>query len=166
MWEAVFFWLFGGVAVILAFLVIGLRNPIHSAVALVGNLFCVAAIFALLDAHFLAAIQVLVYAGAILVLILFVIMLLNLRPEELGRAKQTATKVVGGALIAWVGVLLITLFLGTEHAGMPSVAENYGTLKSVGRLLFTGYLLPFEVASILLLSAILGAVAIARKKIW
>lgn len=166
MWEALFFWFFGGLAAVLGLLVIVLRNPVHSAVALVGNLFCVAALFALLDAHFLAAIQVLVYAGAILVLILFVIMLLNLRPEELGQAKQTATKIVGSVLLAWVGILLLTLVKGQGGSSMLDVPETYGTLESIGQLLFTSYLLPFEVASVVLLTAILGAVSIARKNIW
>ena len=89
MWESVFFWLFGGLAVFLGFLVISLRNPVHCAVALVCNMFSLAALFAVLDAHFLAALQVLVYAGAIMVLILFVIMLLNLKPEELENVPTT-----------------------------------------------------------------------------
>ena len=166
MWESVFFWLFGGLAVILGVLVIALKNPVHSAVALVCNMFSLAALFALLDAHFLAVLQVLVYAGAIMVLILFVIMLLNLRPEELGRARQTATKVVGGVLITWVAVLMISLFIGTGAKEMASVPGTFGTIETIGRLIFSKFLLPFEVASVLLLAAILGAVGIAKKKIW
>ena len=166
MWESVFFWCFGGLAVILGFLVITLKNPVHCAVALVCNMFCLAALFAVLDAHFLAALQVLVYAGAIMVLILFVIMLLNLKPDELGRAKQTATKAVGGVLVAWVVVLLISLMYGEESAAVSPVPETFGTLETVGRLIFSRFLLSFEVASVLLLAAILGAVGIAKKKIW
>jgi NADH-quinone oxidoreductase subunit J len=165
MWEAVFFWIFGGAAAVLGILVIVLKNPVHCAVALVCNMFSLAALFAVLDAHFLAALQVLVYAGAIMVLILFVIMLLNLKPDELGKARQTATKVVGGALAAWVGVLLITIAKGS-FTDMPLVSADYGTLETVGRLIFSKYLLAFEVASVFLLAAILGAVGIAKKKIW
>ncbi len=168
MWESVFFWIFASAAMVLGVLVIVLKNPVHCAVSLVGNMFCLAALFALLDAHFLAVLQVLVYAGAIMVLILFVIMLLNLKSDELGKAKQTATKVVGGVLVAWVAVLLISLFKegGAGANAMPEVSANYGTLETVGRMIFSKYLLPFEVASILLLAAILGAVGIAKKKIW
>jgi NADH-quinone oxidoreductase subunit J len=164
MWDAVIFWAFGGLTVILAFLVIVLRNPIHSAVALIANLFCVAVLFAQLDAHFLAAIQVLVYAGAILVLFLFVIMLLNLRRSELGTAQQTATKIAGGVLVTWLGFYVISLFVDGAGIAMPEVPAEYGTIESVGNMLFTRFLLPFEVASILLLVAILGAVAIAKRR--
>jgi NADH-quinone oxidoreductase subunit J len=166
MWESVFFWLFGGIAVILGVLVIALKNPVHSAVALVCNMFSLAALFAVLDAHFLAALQVLVYAGAIMVLILFVIMLLNLKPEELGRARQTATKVVGGVLVAWVAVLVISLLFGVEAKEIGPAPSHFGTIETIGRLIFSKFLLPFEVASVLLLAAILGAVGIAKKKIW
>ena len=165
--EALLFWGFGGLAAGLALLVIVMRNPIHCALALIGNLFCVAALFVLLDAHFLAAIQVLVYAGAIMVLFLFVIMLLNLKPDELGSPKQTATKIAGSILLCWVGFKLVVHFLGIRAGdGFTTVGENYGTIESIGRLLFGKYLLPFEVASILLLTAILGAVAIAKKRLW
>jgi NADH-quinone oxidoreductase subunit J len=164
--EAIFFWLFGGLAAILGLLVILFKNPVHSAVALIANLFCIAALFALLDAHFLAAIQVLVYAGAILVLFLFVIMLLNLKPAELGQARQTATKIGGALVLLWVAFKLVIEFVGTTGKGFPEVGKDYGTLETVGGLLFGQYLLPFEVASVLLLAAILGAVAIAKKRIW
>ena len=166
MWESVFFWIFGGMAAVLGILVIVLKNPVHCAVALVGNMFSLAALFVLLDAHFLAALQVLVYAGAIMVLILFVIMLLNLKPDELGKAKQTATKVIGAVLVGLVGILVISLLKGKGAADMPAVSADYGTLETVGRLIFSKYLLSFEVASIVLLAAILGAVGIAKKKIW
>ena len=166
MWEAIFFWICAVVAVGLGFLVIALRNPVHSAVALVGNMFCLAALFALQSAHFLAALQVLVYAGAIMVLILFVIMLLNLRDDELGKPHKTATKVVGGCLVVWAVTLLVSVF-STVNAGPPAVLDSdFGTIEIIGRMMFSTYLLPFEVASILLLAAILGAVSIAKKKIW
>ncbi|MBW1871941.1 MAG: NADH-quinone oxidoreductase subunit J [Deltaproteobacteria bacterium] len=165
--EALLFWGFGGLAAGLAMLVIVMPNPIHCALALIGNIFCVAALFVLLDAHFLAAIQVLVYAGAIMVLFLFVIMLLNLKPDELGSPKQTATKIAGSILVCWVGFKLVVHFLDVRAGdGFIAVTENYGTIESIGRLLFGKYLLPFEVASILLLSSIIGAVAIAKKKLW
>ena len=166
MWEALFFWAFGGLAALLAVGVIALPNPLHGAIALIGNLFCMAALFVLLDAHFLAAIQVLVYAGAILVLFLFVIMLLNLSPKELGKAKYTAAKVAGAGVLLFAAAQLIVHFLRIGPSAMGAAPQGFGTIESVGRLLFTRYLLPFEVASVLLLAAILGAVAIAKKKLW
>jgi len=166
MWESVFFWIFSVVAVALGVLVITFRNPVHSAMALIGNLFCVAALFALLDAHFLAAIQVLVYAEAIMVLFMFVIMLLNLKPDELGPARQNAAKITGGVLLGWIAIRLIMGFTGSGMEGAPEIDQSFGTLESTGRLIFNQYLLPFEVASVLLLAAILGAVSIAKKKLW
>ncbi len=166
MGEAILFWFFGGLTCVLALLVIVMRNPVHSAMALIGNLFCIAALFAMLDAHFLAAIQVLVYAGAILVLFLFVIMLLNLKDHELGNARQTATKIAGAILLCWVAFKLIFRVMPSTTAGFPAVGDDYGTVETVGRFLFGPHLLPFEVASILLLAAILGSVAIAKKKLW
>ena len=166
MWEALFFWMCAIAAVGLGFLVIFFRNPVHSAVALVGNMFTLAALFALLEAHFLAALQVLVYAGAIMVLILFVIMLLNIRDDELGAPKQTATKVVGGVLMVWAVLMLVSIFGAVVPEPAATPASTFGTITAIGRLVFSTYLLPFEVASILLLAAILGAVGIAKKRIW
>ena len=166
MGEALFFWGFAGVAVLLGALVIIYKNPVHSALALIGNLFCVAALFAMLDAHFLAAIQVLVYAGAILVLFLFVIMLLNLQPDELGQSRRTAVKAAGVFLVAWLGLKLVFEFGSMRATGFADVPETYGTLETIGTLLFTTYLLPFEVASILLLAAMLGSVSIAKRRVW
>jgi NADH-quinone oxidoreductase subunit J len=166
MWETLFFWIFGGMAAVLAVLVVGLKNPIHGALALIANLFCVAALFVLLDAHFLAAIQVLVYAGAIMVLFVFVVMLLNLSNKELGLPRYTAAKVAGGGLIIFVALQLLVNFANLGPSAMGEVPPEFGTIESIGRLLFTQYLLPFEVASVILLAAILGAVAIAKKKIW
>ena len=165
MWEALFFWGFGGLAAVMAVLVITMKNPIHSALALIGNMFCLAALFALLDAHFLAAVQVLVYAGAIMVLFMFVIMLLNLKAQELGRARIMLAKVLGLVLLAFVAVRFLAEFKG-EAMALPPVTAEYGTLESVGRLIFGPQILPFEVASVLLLAAIMGAVAIAKKRLW
>jgi len=166
MWETIFFYGFGGLAVLLGLVVIAVRNPVNAAVALIGNLFCVAGLFVLLQAHFLAALQVLLYAGAILVLFLFVIMLLNLKNEELGRARWAYGKVIALVLLGWGALLILEQLLPRDGASaFPGVSAEYGTLESVGRLIFGPYLLPFEVTSVLLLAAILGAVAIAKKKL-
>jgi NADH-quinone oxidoreductase subunit J len=164
--DAFFFFLFGGAASILGLLVISLKNPVHCAVALVANMFSIAALFALQDAHFLAALQVLVYAGAIMVLILFVIMLLNLKDDELGAPRITATKLLGGGAAAAVAFILVTIVSAIKVESVTNLPKDFGTLTSIGRMIFSTYLLPFETASILLLAAILGAVGIAKKKIW
>jgi NADH-quinone oxidoreductase subunit J len=164
--DAFFFFLFGGAALILGLLVVALKNPVHGAVALVANMFSIAALFALQDAHFLAALQVLVYAGAIMVLILFVIMLLNLKDDELGAPRITATKLLGGGAAAVVAFLLVTIISSIKTESVTNLPKDFGTLTSIGRMIFSTYLLPFETASILLLAAILGAVGIAKKKIW
>ena len=162
----IFFYIFGGAAAVLGILVISLRNPVHSAVALVLNMFSIAALFALEDAHFLAALQVLVYAGAVMVLILFVIMLLNLKDEELGAPRISLTKIAGVAAAAVTAFGMVTAISAFKTAAPAAIPEDFGTLASVGRMIFSTYLLPFETASILLLAAVLGAVGIAKKKIW
>ena len=162
----IIFWAFAGLAVLSSLACITRRSPVASALWLVVTLFAVAALFVLLDAQFIAVLQVLVYAGAIMVLFLFVIMLLNL-----GRAGPTDLK---GPLGLGVGVflagLLLVQLLVLRQAGLvlggpvrPSV--GLGMIPSVARPLFTVYLLPFEITSILLLAAIVGAVVLAKRKL-
>jgi NADH-quinone oxidoreductase subunit J len=168
MTEAVLFWGFGGAAVIMGLLVITFRNPVHSAMALIVNLLCVAALFAMLDAHFMAAMQVLVYAGAILVLFLFVIMLLNLKPDELEKPLKylPVGKTLGVLLVGWVIIKLIAQFSGMGGGSFVEVSADYGTIETVGSLIFGRFLLPFEAISVVLLAAVLGSVAIAKRKLW
>jgi NADH-quinone oxidoreductase subunit J len=141
-------------------------NPVYSAMALVGTLFLLAVYFLFLDAHLVAFLQILVYAGAIMVLFLFVIMLLNLQeePREASRG--------GLRWIAWLGggVLILELFLlmrgsPTMTAGREKLPEGFGTVAVLGKSLFTDFLLPFEIASILLLIAIIGAVVLAKREL-
>jgi NADH-quinone oxidoreductase subunit J len=164
--SAVFFWIFGVAALLLGVLVILLPNPVHAAVALVGNLICLAALYALLQAHFLAIVQILLYAGAILVLFVFVIMLLNLKREELGRARVTASKIAGVVLLAGLGWVFFRAAWAIPRYAPPEVGKAFGTVEEVGRLLLERHLLGFEVASVLLLAAILGAVAVAKRRLW
>ncbi len=167
-----FFWIFGGIAVGSALLCITRKNPIASALWLVVTLFCIAALFVLLDAQFLAALQVLVYAGAIMVLFLFVIMLLNL-----GRPGPSDIK---GPLGLGVGVLLgaALLFLlqpmtrttlrsaiTLPPGSILGIQQQQGIVGSVANPLFGTYLVPFEIASVLLLAAIVGAVVLAKRKL-
>jgi NADH-quinone oxidoreductase subunit J len=167
-----FFWIFGVIAMGSALLCITRRNPISSALWLVVTLFALAAMFVLLDAQFIAALQVLVYAGAIMVLFLFVIMLLNL-----GRPGPTDIKGPLGLLTAAVlaGVLLFQLrVLGQaappEAIQLPpgtvaALQQRDGIVAAVAGPLFDAYLVPFEIASVLLLAAIVGAVVLAKRKL-
>jgi len=163
--EVVVFWVFAIPLIMSALGVIIARNPVYAAMSLVAAFFCMAGVYVLLTAHLIAFLQILVYAGAIMVLFLFVIMLLSLSDAELGLPRWTAMKWVGAA--GAVGLLAV-VWSAIRQAGqgpMRQVAEDFGTVKAVGRLLFTQYLLPFEAASVLLLVAIVGAVVVAKQRI-
>ncbi len=162
--ESFLFYIFGGIAVASALLVVTRRNAVGSAIFLILCFFCLGVLYLLLQAHFVAVIQVLVYAGAIMVLFLFVIMLLNLSQIEFGRIRNLALKVLGAAL----GVVLLINILGAINRpqlseGVP-LSEGFGGTAQVGMLLFSKYLIPFEVASVLLLAAIVGAIILARRE--
>jgi NADH-quinone oxidoreductase subunit J len=138
------------------------RNPVHSAVALIATLCLLALFFFALDAQLVAILQVMVYAGAIVVLFLFVIMLLNLQRQDraTGGALLVATAAAGGLALAALVVGALREATAPPAAG---VAPGFGETAALARELFTVYLLPFELTSILLLVAIVGAVALARK---
>lgn len=137
------------------------RNPLHGALFLVVNLFCVAVLYLLLRAEFLAAAQVIIYAGAIMVLFLFAIMILIPGRAEMGldplRRQRLAALPLGALFLLLVGLLL---WGGPRNGGGAAPA---GGAEAVGRLLFTDYLLPFEVTSVLLLAALVGALVLARR---
>jgi len=149
-----------------AILVIVVRNPINSAMALVATFLFLAAIYAQLLAHTIAILQVLVYAGAIMVLFLFVIMLLSLTQDAEVTPRLSIHQVVGGATAV---ALVVGLVLGRWHeAGGARAKETlarFGTLEQVGGLLYTRWLLPFEAVSLLLLVAMVGAVVVAKPRI-
>lgn len=140
------------------------RNPVRGALWLVTTLFSVAVLFILLDAHLLAALEVLVYAGAVMVLFLFVIMLLNLREEELGPRRFTLIKFFGVAGMVYTGWLLAVPMWAAGRVPGPA-PDTFGTVEGVGRVIFTNYLLPFELTSVLLLAAVVGAVVLAKRKV-
>ena len=164
------FWTFAGLAVTSAALCITRRNPLASALWLVVTMFQIAALFVLLDAQFLAVLQVLVYAGAIMVLFLFVIMLLNL-----GRGGPSDIRGPAGVAVATLlaGALGVQLFIVARSAPSPgpgagplALAEQAeGMVGVVARPLFTTYLVPFEITSVLLLAAIVGAVVLAKRQL-
>lgn len=162
---AVLFYLFAVIAVLAAFLVITFRNPINSALAMVVCFFCLASMYVMLSAHLIAVLQILVYAGAIMVLVLFVIMLMNLREWELGLWKFTLPKVIGLGLVALLLIEGINMLKGVKDWQPAELSEGFGTVEAVGTRLFSNYLLPFEMVSILLLVGMVGAVVLTKKKL-
>ena len=163
--ELIVFWLFAIPLVASALGVVVARNPVNAAMSLVAAFFFLAGIYVLLVAHLVAFLQVLVYAGAIMVVFLFVIMLLALHEEDLKPARLKAMQ--WAAVFGGFGVLAV-LATAIRDSGIlhwKSVAPDFGTVRAVGRLLFTQYLLPFEATSLLLLVAIVGAVVVAKERI-
>jgi NADH-quinone oxidoreductase subunit J len=158
------FYIFAFLTLVFGFLVIAnpfSRNPVTSAMFLVLTIVSLAGLFVLLHAFFLAAVQVLVYAGAVMVLFLFVVMLLDLKVEE--RRKIKTLGIVGG-LVSVGAILAIFLsnLLHTPLGASESPALEGGTIR-LGKLLFTEYLLPFEIVSMLLLVAMVGVVLLSKK---
>ena|SRR5258705_447495 len=166
------FYLFGIVAIVSAVLFVTRKSPVAAALWLVNTMFCLAALFVLLDAQFIGAIQVLVYAGAIMVVFLFVIMLLNLgHPSDIMDARGTGWKVAAGA----VAIAMLAEIFALTRARIPdklSLPAGYlarevaqeGAIAPIAKPLFTEYLLAFELTSILLLAAIVGAVVLGRRR--
>ena len=161
------FYLFGVVAILSAVAFITRKSPVAAALWLVNTMFCLAALYVMMDAQFIGAIQVLVYAGAIMVVFLFVVMLLNL-----GQASDVTDVVSGKTRLAAaiVGLLLLAeIFVLWKDEGMPPAAPaagdvEAGVINQVAAPLFREYLLAFEVTSVLLLAAIVGAVVLAKRR--
>lgn len=161
--ETVLFILFGAIAVCGAIMVVTRKSPMASALYLILTLFAVAALFVLRQAHFLAAIQVIVYAGAVVVLFVFVIMLINVPEDRLPVEKATTMRVLG---VLAAGFFILESAVLARRFWMPKgPAAEVGTVEAVGRALFTDYLLAFEITSVLLLAAVIGAIALAKRKI-
>ncbi|HUL50626.1 MAG TPA: NADH-quinone oxidoreductase subunit J [Gemmatimonadales bacterium] len=165
----VVFWVFAAAAIGSALLCITRRNTVASALWLVVTLFDMAALFVMLDAQFIAVLQVLVYAGAIMVLFLFVIMLLNLGPGTASDVKGPAGLAVATLLAAAFGIQLLALLRSGPPAAaagdMARTVQSEGMVGAVARPLFTVYLVPFEITSVLLLAAIVGAVVLAKRQL-
>jgi NADH-quinone oxidoreductase subunit J len=165
--ETVLFIIFGAAAVFSAIMMITRRSPISSALFLIVNFFTVSGIYLLLKAQFIAIIQVLVYMGAIMVLFLFVIMLLNLKEERKISENFTYTKITAVLFsVALLGLLSLTFYFGFEKKYMElnSNAENLGKAEILGKELFSAYSFPVIITGILLTAAIIGAVVLAKKK--
>jgi NADH-quinone oxidoreductase subunit J len=163
--ELVLFYAFAALAVVSALgMVLNLRNAVAAAMSLVVTMVSLAGIYVLLEAHLVAAIQILVYAGAIVVLFLFVVMLLNLRADEFAPGRQWLTKAAALLLVLAAGAHLVRIV----GAGLPEAAplpEGFGGYAQLGASLYTDYVLLVEMASLLLLAAIVGAVILAKRKI-
>ena len=160
-----FFYLFGVTAIASALAFVTRKNPVSAALWLVSTMFSLAALYVMLDAHFIGAVQVLVYAGAIMVVFVFVVMLLNLgqsdEPHDFRpRATRVAAALVGLAMLA---ELLTMLRSPLPRIAPPDVAVT-NAVSPVAEAAFGAYLLPFEITSVLLLVSIVGSVALARRK--
>jgi NADH-quinone oxidoreductase subunit J len=163
--EGLVFLIFAIPLIVCAAGVLVARNPVNAAISLVAAFFFLAGIYVLLLGHLLAFLQVLVYAGAIMVLFLFVIMLLTTGDDVFGQARIKAMQVGGVAGAAGVLAVIVKAVQDIPSRPFPVVPADFGTVKAVGRLIFTQYLLPFEVTSLLLLVAIVGAVVVAKQRI-
>lgn len=167
--EIVVFAITSVVATICAILVISHRNPVASALFLIATMVSLAILFLVLNAPFLALIQIIVYAGAIMVLFLFVIMLLNLRRDEFGPERKKAQRFFA-ILFGFLFLILIVtaIDVGLSTVGTPKVSTIKlapAGVEPLAELLFTKYLFPFELASVLLLVAIVGAIVMAKRKL-
>ena len=168
--EAIVFYSIAALILGLGILVITTRSTVHSVLFLILNFLCVAVLYVALGAEFLAVIQVLVYAGGIVVLYLFVVMLVNLkRPPESHHDPLRQTR-LGLALAGAVLAELVAIVVYSSAQDVPRVAPGPvsivgGNTEQLGWLLYTDYLIPFEVASVLLLVAMIGAIVLAKREL-
>ncbi len=169
---AIFFYVVAALTVAGGIGVIAARNPVHSAMSLLWTFFMVAVLFVLRHAEFLAAVQVLVYAGGIMVLYLFVIMLVrikDLRPEDVFLSGIAPLAVLGGVLLGALlagGILLGSMAMGSgDLAALVTIGDEVvGNTEAVGWVLYIRYLVPFEVVSVVLLVAMIGAIVFGRRE--
>jgi NADH-quinone oxidoreductase subunit J len=167
--SALLFILFAGMAIGCAVSLVVQRNPLYGAISLIGVFVSLACIYVTLAAPFIAAVQVIVYAGAIMVLVVFVIMLLNVEEEERRNVRLRylvpVAVVLAAILVAEATFVIYTVEAGRQppHPSASANPSDVGLTSSIGRGLFTQYLLPFEITSLLLLMAIVGAITLARR---
>ena len=166
--ELLIFYPIAALCIVLALAVVLNKNPINSAMSLIGMMLGLAAIFASMQAHFIAILQIIIYAGAIMVLFMFVIMLLNLKEDAGSWMARDKNKLLNGlTAVLLVGGLykIIDVLTQTDFKAAPAVEDSFGTVARIGEALFTDFVLPFEVASILLLAAMVGVVVLAKSKL-
>lgn len=164
--DLILFFLVATLAVSSAVYFVFAKNPLYAILSLIVTMFSIAGMYILLNAQFLAIIQIIVYAGAIMVLFLYILMMLNLNKEDESR-KPNTLKFVGvfTAGIMLIGILGVFRGVQQKHIVIDQVDPSVGLTKNLGRLLFNEYVLPFELASILILAGIVGAVLIGKKDI-
>ena len=162
--EIICFWVFASLMILSALGVHLARFPVYSVLLLLVSMCCVAGLFVLQGAFFLAALQVLIYAGAILVLFLFAIMLLDLDPAQWQKERARTLRAAGG-VVAFAFLAELVWIIKQAASALPTAHPVPGTVAAIGRLLLRDYLLPFELTSFLLLAAIIGAVALAKLKV-
>jgi NADH-quinone oxidoreductase subunit J len=163
--TTVLFIIFAGLAIGCAIAMVSQRNPLYSAISLIGVFIALASLYVTLAAPFIAAVQVIVYAGAIMVLVIFVIMLLNIEHEEPRRKRLRflVPLAIGMAAVLIAETAFILYSVQTSQNRLSGNFSDVGLTHSIGEGLFTRYLLPFEITSVLLLMAIVGAMSLARR---
>ena len=164
--EIIAFVLLATVAVVSALVVVFHRSPVISALALAFNLIGIAGFYLVLNAQFIALLQVIVYAGAIMVLILFVIMLLSITSQKgLHRSGALQRLLAPPAALACAGALSFAVYKGSEGTSFAETSSDFGTVRQIGTDLFTTYFYAFEAISLLLVVAMIGAVFLAKRRL-
>lgn len=170
----IIFWFLSGLALISAIMVLLSKNPVHSVLWLIAVFFAISGHYILLNAQFLAIVNLIVYAGAIMVLFLFVIMLMNQSAETEPRSKSTWIKLAGAIAGGCLLIVVVAAVRDSENLIQNIGGKAYaktavtthgeiGLIENLGRVLFTQYVVPFEISSVLFLSAMVGAVVIGKK---
>jgi NADH-quinone oxidoreductase subunit J len=160
--SEILFWILSVVAVISALMVITSKHPIYSVLWLIITFFCISGHYILLNAQFLAIVNIIVYAGAIMVLFLYVLMLMDLKKDSEPQ-KNKWLKIIGALAGGSLLLVLIAALRSTEEQMTQLNTGNIGLIENLGKTLFTEYVVPFEISSILFLSAMIGAVVIGKK---
>ncbi len=167
MFQTVIFYVFGVILLFAAFRVVTTRNPVHAALWLVLSFFSAAALWLLLQAEFLAIALVLVYVGAVMVLFLFVVMMLDVNFEKLRerfRSYIPVAAVVGILVLIEMALVIVGGFLAPGLPAPPEAPAAYSNTKALGRLIYTEYAYPFEIAGFILLVAIIAAIALTHRR--
>ncbi|MCP5267081.1 MAG: NADH-quinone oxidoreductase subunit J [Burkholderiaceae bacterium] len=164
--HSILFYIFAAIAIFAAARVVTARNPVHSALYLVLTFFSAACIWMMLQAEFLSIALVLVYVGAVMVLFLFVVMMLDINIDKAGRGffRSLPGVVVGVLIVLELALVLFRAFGGVRAMDAPPVPANYDNTKALGNLLYTEYVYPFEIAAVLLLVAIVAAIALTLRR--
>lgn len=163
--HAIIFWILSLMLITCALFVVISRNPVNSVLFLIGAFFCISGHYLLMNAQFLAVVNIIVYAGAIMVLFLFVIMLMNLNSDT----EPQKSKLVQFAALISGGVLFLILVAALKQVDieqnelLTEGGRNIGLIKHLGQVLFNDYVLPFEISSVLFLSAMVGAIVLGKK---